>query len=130
MNTYEKYGVMFRSSFECDSKRLSCLFSWKADGIDRGNDLHHLVCSLQMCLDGNGVELRTEMFGLTPSKRLAMKYAGWWMGCKLAGIREVIVGEKPLVNSHKFRNSPKSATVVAVKSLKVSFCSDTELNGH
>ncbi|KAH7732325.1 CRE-DOM-3 protein [Aphelenchoides avenae] len=104
LNTYEKYMVMLRSSFECEGKRLTCLFSCKMDCADP---------------DGNGIELKTEVADLTPSKRLAMKYAGWWMECNLANIREVIVGEKPYGNSRKFPNLPVSATVVAVKSVKV-----------
>ncbi|KAH7732326.1 Protein DOM-3 [Aphelenchoides avenae] len=87
VNTYEKYGVMLRSSFECEGKRLTCLFSWKVDSVD--------------------------------PERLAMKYAGWWMGCTLANIREVIVGEKPYGDSRQFTRRPQSATVVAVKSVKV-----------
>lgn len=50
---------------------------------------------------------------MKPSQRLAMKYASWWMQCKLANVTELIVGLKPNI----YRQT--STTVNSLKSIKL-----------
>ncbi|KAH7699056.1 hypothetical protein AAVH_33841 [Aphelenchoides avenae] len=45
--------------------------------------------------DGRFIELKTEPANLIASQKLTMKYASWWLQCRLANITELVIGLKP-----------------------------------
>lgn len=60
------------------------------------------------------MELKTELENRYPSSRLACKYGGWYLQCRMAGVKEIVVGIKP-----KTGRSVLSTTVTSTKSIAV-----------
>ncbi|KAH7706369.1 hypothetical protein AAVH_26401 [Aphelenchoides avenae] len=69
---------------------------------------------IPLVVDGRFVELKTEFENLRPSPRLACKYGGWYLQCRMAGVKEIVVGIKP-----KTGRSVPSTTIVLTKSIAV-----------
>ncbi|KAH7671601.1 Protein dom-3, partial [Aphelenchoides avenae] len=86
LNTFDRRMIMCQSDFG----RLKCMYSAEVDSITAG---------------GRFVELKTELENLYPSPRLACKYGGWYLQCRMAGVEEIVVGIKPKTDR---RNGPST----------------------
>ncbi|KAH7706370.1 dom-3 [Aphelenchoides avenae] len=96
LNTFDRRMIMCQSAFG----RLKCMYSAEVDSVTAG---------------GRFVELKTEVEDLYPSWHLACKYGGWYLQCRMAGVKEIVVGIKPKTDR---RNGP-STTVSSTKSFAV-----------
>jgi hypothetical protein len=81
LNTFNRFMVMCKSTLmrKKDEAPLVCMYSAETDCIDKA---------------GNFIELKTELENLSPARHRANKYLSWYLQCRLAGIREVVVGIK------------------------------------